>query len=73
MPMSESASHDASMPRALRAWEPPVLSELSLRTETKSNREPPLQSSHPRLPSVTLAKLGFSIESAFPMGSRSDS
>jgi hypothetical protein len=73
MPRSEPTSHDASMRKALRAWEPPVLSTLSLRSETRSSREEPAQSAPPRSPSVTLAKLGFSIEAAFPMGSRSDS
>ena len=80
MSVTQSASHEASARGARRAWEPPALSELALRTEAKSKREttrttdrgmdaapPPAQSSDP-----PLAKLGFAIESSFPLSARTD-
>jgi hypothetical protein len=71
MSIARSASQEESVPPARRPWQPPVLSELSLRTATKSNGEFCEPPDHPPEPAAPVAKLGFSLEAALPLASRS--
>ena len=71
MSITRSASQEGSVPPARRPWEPPLLSELSLRADTKSNREASSPPDHPPPPTAPMAKLGFSLESSFPLSARS--
>ena len=72
MSIARSANQEASVPPARRPWEPPLVSELSLRTDTKSNREFSAPPDEPPPPAAPVAKLGFSLEAAFPLASRSE-
>jgi hypothetical protein len=72
MSVTQSANHEGRAPGARRGWEAPVFNELSLRTEAASKATvdavpPPAQSSEP-----PLTKLGFSVESSFPLASRTE-
>jgi hypothetical protein len=72
MSVTQSANHEGRALGARRSWEAPVFNELSLRTETASKTTadavpPPAQSPEP-----PLAKLGFSVESSFPLASRTE-
>src|ERR1017187_9794215 len=68
MSLTRSRSSDTSVTRC--AWEPPAFIELKIGTETKSSRDggSTAQSSEPAPlpPAAPAAKLGFSLEWAFP-------
>jgi hypothetical protein len=58
-----------------RAWQPPVLTVLSVGRETKSSQRSAAQSSgssqtEPQPPAAPATKLGFSMEWAFPLSAR---
>jgi hypothetical protein len=61
-----------------RGWEPPAIFELPLFGERAASGRggdisTHLERSHPPLPAAAEGKLGFSIEMAFPLATRSDS
>jgi hypothetical protein len=53
-----------------RSWTAPKLTRIAL-AETKSGGDAAAAPAAPRLPGVTLTKLGFTIEMALPMSARS--
>jgi len=62
-----------------RAWEPPAMTKLAIGTETRSARANKLGAeseaassaqSHPEPPPAPAAKLGLSLEWAFPLSAR---
>jgi hypothetical protein len=69
-----STARPEGTPKGSRAWEPPAFSELALDSDAGSNDGTRNEQSAPPLllPGVTLTKLGFSIESSFPLATRTE-
>ena len=67
---------DGNDRKTRRAWEPPAVTKLAIGTETRSASDDGhaasdrLTSSQPQPPTTPEAKLGFSIEWAFPLSAR---
>src|SRR5215470_10619396 len=72
MSTSESKIDERSTAQARRAWQAPAFTELKIGTETKSNRESSPPSDDPPPSAAPTTKLGFSIEWAFPLSSRTE-
>lgn len=74
MSVPQSTKSEDSAPQAKCAWEPPAFTELKI-TETRSNRGrgQTSRSPQPLPPTAPATKLGFSVEAAFPMSSRTES
>jgi hypothetical protein len=72
MSADRSKNDEGSLSPARREWEAPAFTELKIGTETKSHRESSTPSVQPPLPEAPAAKLGFSIEWAFPLTSRTE-
>jgi hypothetical protein len=72
MSTSRSKIDERSTGQARRAWQAPAFTELKIGTETKSDREGSPPSDEPSPPAAPATKLGFSIEWAFPLSSRTE-
>jgi hypothetical protein len=71
MSIARSASPETIASPARRPWQAPLLNELSLRAATKANDAVSMPPDHPPEPAAPSSKLGFSLEAAFPLASRS--
>jgi hypothetical protein len=72
MSISRSKIDQGCVSHARRAWEVPAFTELKIGTETKSHRESSPPSVQPPSPAAPAAKLGFSVEWAFPLATRTE-
>jgi len=55
-----------------RRWEPPAMFKVLLGAHTNLAQSATSEASHPPLPVASVSKLGFSIELAFPMATRTE-
>jgi hypothetical protein len=75
MPIAQSTGRDRSTTRPRNAWHPPAFTELALCAQTRSSGEVVNGAGDPVHPAPPcdppMAKLGFSLESSFPLSARS--
>jgi hypothetical protein len=74
MPIAQSTGRDGNTTRSRAAWDPPAFTELALCAQTRSGGEAVSGAADPVHPAPPcdppMAKLGFSLESSFPLSAR---
>jgi hypothetical protein len=74
MPIAQSTGRDGNTMSSRAAWDPPAFTELALCAQTRSSDEAMSGAAAPVHPAPPcdppMAKLGFSLESSFPLSAR---
>jgi hypothetical protein len=70
--MTQSTTREGNAPRTRRGWQSPAFTETSIDGGAGTLAAQQERRPHPPLPTSTLAKLGFSLESSFPLAARTE-